>query len=425
MSDRLSVLMGLALRNLRRNLRRTLLTSSAMVIGGIFLMVSLPLGDGTHEAWIESAVRMGSGHITLQHPRFHTSRKIEDRLDPQTRSAGEAALARRGVREMVRAVSPRLSIGGLASSPSGARPAQIMGVDPIGESEFSILDEKVVEGRYLKPDDRIAAFVGSGLAEALELRVGSRLVLTAQDSQGEIAGQLVRVVGIFQSGVPEIDQSLIHIPLATAGGWLQAADTATGLAVLLSDSRDVPRLTRALRAELSPAVDAGTLKVMTWREAMPALDAAVKIDDFGNYLFQGILFTIIGLGIVNTVLMSVLHRHREFGVLQALGLTPRQTGGLVMVEGLVLTVVSGAIGIGLGLFITWFFWADGLDLSGAWDEDWSFSGVVMDPVIVPVFRVARVIQGLVFMFLIGALASVYPALRASRIDVAEAMKFER
>ncbi len=131
------------------------------------------------------------------------------------------------------------------------------------------------------------------------------------------------------------------------------------------------------------------------------------------------------MGIINTVLMSVMYRKREFGLLQALGLTPRQTGGLVMIEGLILTTLSGIIGISIGLFITWFFWRDGLDFSFAWDEDWTFSGVVMDPIVIPYFRVARVIQGLVFIFMIGVLASLYPAFRATRIDVAESMKFER
>ena len=102
---------------------------------------------------------------------------------------------------------------------------------------------------------------------------------------------------------------------------------------------------------------------MGWREAMPALRDAVLIDEWGSYLIFGILFVIIGFSIVNTVLMSVLHRHREFGVLQALGLTPRQTGAVVLVEGLALTAVSGIAGVGLGLFLTWFFMADGFDLS--------------------------------------------------------------
>jgi ABC-type lipoprotein release transport system permease subunit len=158
---------------------------------------------------------------------------------------------------------------------------------------------------------------------------------------------------------------------------------------------------------------------------MPELDAAVKIDDFGNYLMQGILFTIIAVGIVNTVLMSVLHRHREFGVLQALGLTPAQTGTLVLIEGLVLTAFSGIAGVALGLFITWFFWRDGLDYSALMSEEWSFSGIVMEPVVIPLFRLARVVQALLFLLVMGTLASIYPAFRATRIDVTEAMKFER
>ena len=425
MSKRFQVVSRLAVRNLRRHVRRSVLTSLAMVVGGALLMISLPLGDGTHEAWIESAVRMGGGHITIQNPDFRTSRKIDDRLSGDARAAAEEALSQAEIAERVLIATPQLTLGGLASSAAGARPAQIIGVSPESEAEFTVLDDKVTQGRYLEPDDRLAAYVGAGLVESLELRLGSRFVVTAQDADGEIAGQLLRVVGIFRSGVPEIDQALIHIPLETAGEWLHSGDDITNIAVLVDLSGNVDGLRRDLSRELAGAIEGGALTVMGWREAMPTLDAAVRIDDFGNYLFQVILFTIIALGIVNTVLMSVLHRYREFGVLQALGLTPRQTGSLVLIEGLILTALSGVIGIALGLFITFYFWGDGLDISGMWDEEWSFSGVVMEPVIVPYFRVARVIQAFVFIVVIGALASLYPAYRAMRIDVAEAMKFER
>jgi len=425
MSTHLRVISKLAVRNIRRNFGRSLLTSLAMIVGGTLLMVTLPLGDGTHEAWIESAVRMGGGHITIQDPEFHLSRRIEDRLPADARTAAETALSLAGIADAVVIATPQLIIGGLASSASGARPAQIVGVDPESETAFTILNEKVVDGRYLEPDDRLAAFVGVGLVRSLELRIGSRFVVTAQDAEGEIAGQLLKVVGIFRSGVPEIDESLIHIPLRTAGEWLGSGSDVTNIAVLLDGSDSVERVRRQLRRALEDPISEGALTVMGWREAMPQLDAVVRIDDFGNYMFQGILFTIIALGIVNTILMSVLHRYREFGVLQALGLTPRQTGSLVLIEGLILTVVSGVLGIALGLFITWFFWGEGLDISAMWNEDWSFSGVVMDPVIVPRFRMARVIQAIVFILLVGALASIYPALCAARVDVAEAMKFER
>ncbi|MGD2152187.1 MAG: FtsX-like permease family protein [Gemmatimonadales bacterium] len=418
-------LVRLALRNLRRQARRSAITAAAMIVGGALMIFSLSIGDGGHEQWIESGARMGSGHIAIQAPNFQKSRKIDDRLSSSARGAAESALRRPEVAEHTLAAVPQLAVVGLASSPTGARPAQIIGVDPIAEAEFSILDDKVIEGRYLQPDDRLAAYVGAGLLEGLDLRLGSRFVLTAQDADGEIAGQLVRVVGVYRTGVPEVDEAVIHIPLATAGSWLRSGDDVTTIAVLLDQSSRVRPVSRILERELSAEREAGNLTVLGWREAMPVLDAAVRIDDLGNYVWQGIMFGIIALGIVNTVLMSVMYRKREFGLLQALGFTPRQTGGLIVTEGIILTFVSGLIGIALGLFLTWYFFRDGLDFSFAWDEEWSFSGIAMDPVFVPLFRTTRVIQSLVFLFLIGTFASIYPAYRATRIDVAEAMKFER
>ncbi|MCP5109855.1 MAG: hypothetical protein GY953_03375, partial [bacterium] len=123
MSKRFFVISRLAIRNLRRQVRRTVLTSLAMIIGGMLLMISLPLGDGTHEAWIESGVRMGGGHITIQNPDFRASRKIEDRLPAESRTAAEEALLRAGLKEHIVTATPQLTVGGLASSPGGARPA--------------------------------------------------------------------------------------------------------------------------------------------------------------------------------------------------------------------------------------------------------------------------------------------------------------
>jgi ABC-type lipoprotein release transport system permease subunit len=425
MLSRETTLLRLAMRNLRRYARRSILTATAMIVGGALMIFSLSLGDGGHEDWIESGARLGSGHISIQGPGFRTTRKIEDRLSGSARATTESALQRPDISDHVIAVVPQLAVGGLASSPTGARPAQIIGVDPVAEAEFSILDDKLIEGKYLEPGDRLAAYVGAVMLESLDLRLGSRLVLTAQDAEGEISGQLVRVVGVFRTGVPEIDQALVHIPITTAGAWLGSGEDVTTIAVLLDRSRSVEPVHRALERELADDIEAGRLDVLTWREASPELDAAVRIDDLGNYVWQGIMFGIIALGIVNTVLMSVMYRKREFGLLQALGFTPRQTGSLVVTEGVILTVISGFLGVAIGLLLTWFFFRDGLDFSFTWDENWSFSGVAMDPIIVPLFSLRRLTQSLVFILLIGTVASLYPAYRATRIDVAEAMKFER
>ena len=418
------VLVLLALRNLRRHVRRTVLTATAMIVGGALLVFTFALGDGSHEQWIDSGVRLGEGHVTIERPEFRVSRRIEDRLPAEVRQAAEAAFAAPDVAPRVVATTAKLAVTGLASSAAGSRPAQVVAVDPAAEAGFSPIDDRVVEGRYLAPDDRLAAYVGVELADSLDLRLGSRFVVQAQDAEREIAGQLLRVVGTFRTGVPEVDQALVHVPLATAGEWLASAGDVTNVGVVLDDSAAVAAVARRLERALAEPIARGDARVMEWREANPALGAAVAIDDFGNYLTQGFIFTIIAFGVVNTVLMSVLHRRREFGVLRALGLTPGQTGAIVLIEGLTLTAVSGFAGVGLGLAATWHFFGDGLDFSALMNE-MTFSGVVVDPVIHPLLRPARLAQVLSFILFVGAAASVYPALRAARIDVAEAMKFDR
>ena len=423
-SARFCILFGLAMRNLRRNFRRTLLTTLAMILGGSLLIFSFSLGDGSHEQWIRSGVRMGSGHVSIERPEFRTSRKIEDRLAVEVRQAAERAIESPDIAPLVLAASAKLTISGLASSAVGARPVQIVAVDPIAEADFSMLDDQLVEGRYLEPDDRRLAYVGAGLVSSLDLRLGSRFVVQAQDTGREIAGQLLRVVGIFRSGVPAIDQSTIHIPLATAGEWLGSRQDVTNVGVVLVDSTVTGKVAGRLARTLQGAVERGKAQVIEWQEANPALASAVAIDDFGNYVTNALLFTIIAFGIMNTVLMSVLHRHREFGMLQALGLTPSQTGSIVLFEGLTLTAISGFFGVGVGLLATWYFIGDGLDFSKMFEE-MTFSGVAIDPVIVPEFRLSRSLQAVAFICTVGALASIYPALLAAKIEVTEVMKFDR
>ncbi len=141
-------------------------------------------------------------------------------------------------------------------------------------------------------------------------------------------------------------------------------------------------------------------------------------------MFHGILLTIVALAIVNTILMSVLYRIREFGVLGALGLTRRETGLVVFSEGVFLTTISGMIGAAAGLGFTWLLFRNGLDFSFALDGDISMSGVLIDPVIFPEFHVDHVIRSIIYVAVIGVLSSLYPAWYATRIDLAEAVKVE-
>jgi len=422
MSGRGRIRLRLALRNLRRQRRRSILSGSAMVLAMALLVFSRTVAEGGHEEWVDSGVRLGDGHVSVEAPEYRTRRTLEYRLSPEVRTAVRDALRSPDVSRRLVAAAPRLVVQGLASSPTAAVPVAVMGVDPDAEAVFSGLDEKRKEGRWLERDDRLSAYVGSRLASRLKLQEGSRFVLTAQDASGEITGQMVRVVGVFRSGLPEVDEGLVQIPLSVAQNWLGVPGAVTSEALLLTHSREVAPVRRALRAALADRAEEAA--VLGWRESMPELDAALRMDDWSDYIFHLVLFVIAGTAIVNTVLMSVMYRTREFGVLRALGLERGEVGRMVFVEGLVLTAVSGLLGMALGAAVVWIFFRNGLDFSAIWDMEMEAAGVVIDPVIVPRFHWNQILQGFAFIFLIGSLSSIYPAWRATRIDVAEAMKFE-
>lgn len=420
LATRVGVFLHLAFHNVVRNARRSALTAAAMSLGLAFLAFGRALNDGAHESWVTGGVRMGTGHVAVQAPGYQRSRSLADRLTAAQVTAAESALAQPAVAREVRAVSPRLTVSGLASSAAEALPVRIEGVDPAAEARFSELAGSRVRGAWLAPGDRLGAFVGDALARRLRLGVGSRLVLTAQGADGQIAGQLVRLAGTFRTGVPALDEGLVYLPLATAQGWLGAPGAVTTVAVLLRSSRLTDRVAAGLRPSLPRGV-----AILTWREAAPDLASAVDIDDWSGYLFLVILLAIVALAILNAVLMSVLNRNREFGVLQALGLTKGETGMVVFTEGLMLTFASGVLGMVVGFGVTWLFWRDGLDLTALMKEGITVSNAVASPIIVPEFRLSQVALCLALTFAMGVVASLYPARQAARIDVAEAMKFDR
>lgn len=424
--SRLPVLLRLALRNTMRQARRSTLTASAMVVGLAMLMISRAIGDGTHEQWISDGVRLALGHVAVEAPGYQASGSLEDRLDSSRVVAIQRAVDGLDHDIGVRASAVRLTVSGLASSASSAVPVRIDGVDPRAEVKFSELDEKRVAGRLLEPSDRLAAFIGAGLADRLGLRLGSRLVLAAQSASGQVAEQLVRVTGLFRTGIPEIDDGVVQIPIATARSWLGTPGAATAIAVLLSSGQKTNAAVDALRARLDPDGSSATgIRVLSWQQASPELESAVRMDDFGFYVFMVVLFAIVALAVLNAVLTSVLNRQREFGVLEALGLTRRETGAVVFTEGLLLTLLSGVLGVLLGFGVTWLFWRHGMDLSSMYGGNLTISGAVFNPVIIPIFRASRVLEAVGYIVIIGIAASLYPARQAMRIDVAEAMKFDR
>jgi putative ABC transport system permease protein len=426
MMDRTLLILRIALRNIRRQVRRSLLTASAMVIGIGLLMFTRSLEGGAHVMYVETATRMGAGHVSVEHPDYVGSRDLVDRIPAERMTLAEDAVAVVTAPGEVRAVLHRVDVAGLAQSASSSIPVRISGVDPAREAPVSFLAEKIVHGRFLAPGDRLEGLVGSGVAERLRAGLGSRVVLMAEGADRELESQLVLVTGIFHTGIPEVDRGVVQLPIATAREWLAIGEDATSLNVILASDRRTGEIAQRVQERLATAgIGEEALSVKPWWQAMPDLHAGLQADTVQTYIMLLILLAIVGLAVVNSVLMAVLNRTREFGVLRALGLDRGSVGVMVMVEGVVLTLASGIVGMALGLAVSLGVFRDGIDLSWVISEgDLSFAGATVDPVVIPVVLAGDVTAILVIVMSIGILASLYPAWQATRIEPAEAMKTE-
>lgn len=430
MIERTVLLTRIALRNVRRQARRSLLTASAMVLGVGLLMFVRSWEAGAHVMYVESATRLGSGHVTLVHPDYVGSRDVVDRIPARALALAEARVAEVVPAGELRGVLPRVTVGGLGQSAASSIPLRINGVDPERERGISLLEGSLEEGRYLEPGDRLEAVVGAGVAERLRVELGSRIVLMAQGDSGELESQLVLVTGIFRTAIPEIDRGLVEIPLETARSWLGIGSDATGLNVVLASDQRTAEVARNLEEALLEAGietrrgrDDRVVAVQPWWEAMPDLHAGLQADTVQTYVMLLVLLAVVALAVVNSVLMSVLGRTRELGVLRALGLDRTSVGATVMLEGTLLAAVSGVLGMGLGLFISLVLLRDGIDLRVLLGEaDLAFAGAIIEPVVQPVVLAGDVVAILAIVMSIGILASLYPAWQAAHVDPAEAMK---
>jgi len=413
------VLVKISWRNLWRNPRGTLLTALALSLGLALLLISLGLLDGGHEQTIAGGVRLGSGHVVIQTKGYQDSGSDELLLPAGVVSRIEELLQSANLAKAVRGVSPRLLGTGLLSSAINSAGVRLIGVVPQEEPAISLIPHRIVEGAYLS-DDRISdVVIGAELARKLEVKTGSKVVLMTQPAGAEeMQSTLFRVSGIFRTGLQAVDAGVIHLSLPAAHRSLGVGDgRVTQVAVLLALESESQPLARALRK----ALVGSPVEVLTWRESIPMLARMFGLDRAFNYVMNGVILAMAGLGVLNTVLMRVLERRYEFGVCKALGLRPRQLAAMVIGESLALTVISLALGLVLGLSVHHYFATSGLDLR------WVFKTglpptLVLDPILYSRLTRDRIIGSVTVVFLMATLISLYPALKAARTDLPGALK---
>jgi ABC-type lipoprotein release transport system permease subunit len=229
---------------------------------------------------------------------------------------------------------------------------------------------------------------------------------------------LLRVRGIFRTGLRELDTYMIHLPLPAAQDLLGAPGQVTQVVLFLARDSDSPLVARHLREQLT----AVPTEVLTWRESLVRLAQIFWLEGAFNYAISGILLVMVGLGVLNTILMAVLERRYEFGVCTALGLRPGQLAGLIMCESLLLTLSGLALGLALGLGVHYYLATSGLDLRRFFAADLPTTWTVFDPILYPRLSMRRIAWSAGIVCMMALAFSLYPACKAARTALPEALK---
>ena len=406
---------SMAWRNLWRRKRRTLITAISIGFGVMLAVTFTGSGDYWYTNMINAGATMGLGHITIEPHGYNQTPSLDKRL----LNAGQIrkhVLTMRGVSNAI----VRIMGQAMFASASKTIGGMFLAVDPSQESpDQNLLLRSLIQGQLFPGTDGRGIVVGSKMAKKLNLRIGKKLVYTTTDVSGEIVSEIARVTGIFKTGVGQVDGALVLLPINSVRAILHYDDEdATLLAITVNDQRYAERI----RDKIAAAVGNPLREVLTWKQTQTELAGIITMDKSGNYITQVLIGLLIAAGILNTLLMSVLERTREFGVMMAVGMSPATLFKLVLVESFWLAL----IGLAVGIIITapWYAYLHyvGLDFSGAIGKDYSAGGVLVDPI----FRIRlykeSIIAILAGVFSLTLLSGIYPAWRAGRTPPVESLK---
>lgn len=415
----LATLLMLAWRNLWRHRRRTVVTLVSIAFGFGLSVVMIGFTDGGHNNMIRNAIKLGEGHITVQ-PRGY----LENPANHRYLADGKALASQIQALGVPGSVEPRISLQVLASTPANSVGAGLEGLASEDDARAKMLQPQLIDGSWFEVGDERGIVIGDGMARKLKARVGAKVVLMAGTQGGDAQAQLGRVRGIFDSRVDEMDDFLVLADIGLARLFLQGegADASLAPATRFAIFLDDPDALAVWAQKLKTSLNSDTVVALDWREMMPQLVQFLFIDAAGSYIFLLLILVLVVFGIVNTVLMSVLERTREFGLLRALGLGRRHLLLLVFLESLLLGLLAVAVGWLLGGGAHLWFAYQGVNIGALMGDNTQMMGTFMDPIVYSELSWERVQQLTLLIFIATLASGIYPAIKAARVTPVQALR---
>lgn len=399
------VLLLIGWRNLARRKWRTAATCGMLFIGSFLIVFMTGMAEGTYGSMIEVGTRTYNGDFEVLSGDYQDKPSLFKNVANYQALGDQLASDSR-----VSGIAYRVESPGLFSHENDTLGGLLVGMDPA--SEICSYTDTISKGQWWREvGDQLPAVIGKGVAKRLRVNLGSEIAFVGQGADGSIAAELFTVVGIFDSGIDALDRSVVFVPIQSAQELLVLDGKVHRIVGRVHDRGDLPSLARDYLYE-------APLHLMTWQELLPTLAHTIDADRNGGYFFLIIILAVVLISVANTMLMSVMERTHELGVIQALGTSPPMVVIIVLAEIFFLALLGITPGVLVGIAINAWFGRHGIHLG---IEDFSYGGVELG-----VIHTLNTWMGsLVFPLLVLAgaiLAGLLPALKAARMSAVDAIR---
>jgi putative ABC transport system permease protein len=400
-------------RNIWRNPRRSILTILAIVFATMLLVFMLSWQFGSYDTMINAAVKVHTGHVQVQAEGYRDTMNVR-LVVPDPGAVRDVLKNIPGVE----AYTFRANAFSLVSSSDRTYGVLMIGIDPEREREVSTLSRLVRRGEYLAEKDTNVALVGGLLAKNLKADIGDELVIIGQGRDGSVAASVLTVKGIFISGEDRFDRNSIHVPLEYFQDVFSMRGAVHEVVVLGASLDDVQKIKMELAGGIKQTKNNKNTVVLDWMELMPGLIQTIQMDLVSALIMYIILIVVVAFSILNTFLMAIFERTREYGVLMAMGTTPGRLMRFLLFESATITFIGIVVGIITGSLITWYFQTHGIVISGASEFLRQYG---LPERMYPKLSTLSVSVGAGIVLVITILTALYPALKVRRLRPVEAM----
>ena len=400
----------IARRNIWRNKRRTLITAASVFFAVFFAVIMRSMQLGTYAEMIKSVVSAYTGHIQIHKTGYWEDKIINNTFRKNPKLEHEIAEIP-GIKNIV----PRLESFALASYGEQTKGSLLIGINPEKENLMTKLSDKLTSGKFLVNNDR-GVLVSEKLAVFLKITIGDTLVLMGQGYHAATAAGKYPVKGIIHLNSPNLNNKIIYINLPTAQELYSAPDMLSSLSIIIDNSDNLEKI----KEEITAKINTKNYEIMTWKEITPELNQAIQSDNVSGQFMLGILYMIVGFGILGTIVMMTAERKKEFGVMIAIGMKKTKLARIIFIE----TVLLGSVGIFFGFLfslpVIFYFAKSPIPITG--DAGKAYESFGFDPVIAfsthPHFMISQVLVVLCIVII----AYIYPFNSILKTDPVKSMR---